>query len=92
MRGRCCGERRSLVVRGPLKAATRELRRVRSMRPAGPADPCDLAEWREAMAQALDGLARVLLFEADRSDARAEAEAARAEAARLRVACVSHCR
>jgi len=49
-----------------------------------PADPCDLAEWREAMAEALDGLARVLLFEADRSDARAEAEAARAEAARLR--------
>lgn len=78
------------MVSGPLKAATRELRRVRSMRPADPADPSDLAEWREAMAEALDGLSRVLLFEGDRGDARAEAEAARAEAAQLRAACVLH--
>ncbi|MBG6103864.1 hypothetical protein IW249_004278 [Micromonospora vinacea] len=63
---------------------------MRSMRPADPVDPCDLAEWREAMAEALDGLARVLLFEADRNGARAEAEAARGEAAQLRAKCGSH--
>lgn len=78
------------MVPGPLKAATRKLRRVRSMRPADAADPCVLADWREAMAEALDGLVQVLLFEADRSDARAEADAARTEAAQLRAECESH--
>src|SRR6476660_241801 len=80
------------MVSGPLKAATRELRRVRAVRPADPADPCDLAEWREAMAEALDGLARVLRFEEDRRGARTEAETARAEAVRLRAECAAHYR
>ncbi|TDC35124.1 hypothetical protein E1211_16300 [Micromonospora sp. 15K316] len=78
------------MVPGPLKAALRELRLVRSTSPADAADPCDVAEWREAMAEALDGLALVLLFEADRGAARAGAEAARAEAGRLRAGCKSH--
>ncbi|MEH0844741.1 hypothetical protein V6U81_20360 [Micromonospora sp. CPCC 205711] len=73
-----------------LKAALRQLRSVRSQRPADPADPYELAEWREAMAWALDELAQVLLFEEDRTRARMEAEAARAEAAQLRAGHTGH--
>ncbi|GHF86483.1 hypothetical protein GCM10018790_74970 [Kitasatospora xanthocidica] len=66
-----------------LRAALVRLRAVRSRRPAG-ADPGDFADWRDAMADALDGLAGVLLFEDDRVRARAEADAARAQAEEVR--------
>lgn len=66
-----------------LKNALRNLRSVRSQRPTG-ADPVEFADWRDKMGEALDVLATVLLFEEDRIKARAEAEAARAQAAEIR--------
>ncbi|MEU7983147.1 hypothetical protein AB0B63_32050 [Micromonospora sp. NPDC049081] len=67
-----------------LKAGLRQLRAVQAQRPADFAGPCAFADWREAMAEALDELAEVLPFEEDRARARMEAEAARGEAAELR--------
>ncbi|MPY33540.1 hypothetical protein FNH09_20505 [Streptomyces adustus] len=74
---------RSLVVDPVLKDALRHLRSVKSQQPSG-ADSVEFADWRERIAAALDALACVLVFEEDRVRARAEAAAARQQAAEVR--------
>lgn len=74
---------KTVVIDSALGDALRELRRVRAQRP-DTAESSDFAAWRDRMAKALDDLARVLVFEDDRSRARAEAKAARVEAAAIR--------
>lgn len=74
---------RSLVVDPVLKHALRHLRFVKS-RQLSNADFVEFADWRERIAEALDALAGVLVFKEDRSRARAEATAAREEAAEVR--------
>lgn len=66
-----------------LKHALRHLRLVKSQQPSD-ADPVEFADWREGIAEALDALAGVLVFKEDRVRARAEATAARKEAAEVR--------
>uniref|UniRef100_A0AAU2JJT5 Uncharacterized protein n=1 Tax=Streptomyces sp. NBC_00049 TaxID=2903617 RepID=A0AAU2JJT5_9ACTN len=77
---------RSLVVDPVLKQSLRHLRSVKSQRPPT-ADSVEFAEWREEVAGALDVLACVLVFEDDRVRARAEAAAARKQAAEVRCRC-----
>ncbi|NDZ73277.1 hypothetical protein G3I36_19845 [Streptomyces sp. SID10362] len=74
---------RSLVVDPVLKHALRHLRSVKSQQPCD-ADSVAFADWRERIAEALDALAGVLVFKEDRVRARAEATAAREEAAEIR--------
>lgn len=69
-----------------LKGSLRRFREVRSRGPGEPVDPVAFANWREEMANALDSLARHLLFESDRVQATASANAAREEAASIRAA------
>ncbi|MEU1462330.1 hypothetical protein ABZ467_16840 [Streptomyces sp. NPDC005727] len=66
-----------------MKSALNELRRVRSLRP-DEEDWAAYADWRDQMAAVLDSLAGNLLHEADRRQARAEAEAAREQARAIR--------
>ncbi|MFG2692731.1 hypothetical protein [Kitasatospora sp. NPDC048407] len=73
----------ALVVDPALKAALVRLRAVKSQRPTG-AEPRELADWWEKIADVLDSLAAVFLFEDDRVKAAAEAEAARARADEIR--------
>jgi hypothetical protein len=72
------------VVPPELTQALRHLGAVRAHRPAADAGPVEFADWRERMAGALDALAPALLFEEDRVRVRAEAAAARDEAAAVR--------
>ncbi|WP_327419974.1 hypothetical protein OG612_41090 [Streptomyces sp. NBC_01527] len=74
---------RSLVVDPVVKRALRHLRTVKSQLPSD-ADPVEFADWRERIAEALDGLGCVLVFEKDRVRAGAEAAAAREQAAEVR--------
>lgn len=74
---------RSLVVDPVLKHALRHLRSVKSQQPPD-ADSVEFADWRERIAETLDALACVLVFEEDRARARAEAAAARKQAAEVR--------
>ena len=67
-----------------LRSALRGLREVRSRKPVGGALTEEFALWREQMADALQDLSCVLLFEEDRMKASGEAEVARAEAGRIR--------
>ncbi|GAA4831216.1 hypothetical protein GCM10023235_01710 [Kitasatospora terrestris] len=71
------------MVDPALKAALTRLRTVKSQRPTG-MNANEFADWRERIADSLDGLARVLLFEEDQVGARAEAAAARAQADEIR--------
>ncbi|MER5484494.1 hypothetical protein ABT024_14895 [Streptomyces sp. NPDC002812] len=66
-----------------LKNALRHLRSVKSQKPSD-AGSVEFADWRERIAEALDALACVLVFEEDRVSARAEAAAAREQAAEVR--------
>ncbi|MDN3269062.1 hypothetical protein [Streptomyces sp. MA15] len=66
-----------------LKHALRHLRSVKSQQPSD-ADSVEFADWRERIAEALDALACVLVFEEDRVRARAEAAVAREQAAEVR--------
>ncbi|MEU3566808.1 hypothetical protein AB0E96_00030 [Kitasatospora sp. NPDC036755] len=66
-----------------LKAALRRLRAVKSKRPIG-VEPGEFADWREKIADCLDGLASALPFEEDQIRARAEAVSARAQADEIR--------
>ncbi|MEU5561378.1 hypothetical protein AB0H47_35540, partial [Streptomyces globisporus] len=66
-----------------LKHALRHLRFVQSQQPSD-ADSVEFADWRERIAEALDALAGVLVFKEDRARARAEATAAREQAAEVR--------
>ncbi|MFF9757881.1 hypothetical protein ACF1FC_34985 [Streptomyces sp. NPDC014344] len=66
-----------------LKHALRHLRSVKSQQPSD-ADSVEFADWREGIAEALDALACVLVFEEDRVRARAEAAVAREQAAEVR--------
>ena len=74
---------RSLVIDPVVKRALRHLRTVKSQLPSD-ADPVEFADWRERIAEALDGLGCVLVFEKDRVRAGAEAAAAREQAAEVR--------
>ena len=74
---------RSLVVDPVVKRALRHLRNVKSQLPSD-ADPVEFADWRERIAEALDGLGCVLVFEKDRVRTGAEAAAAREQAAEVR--------
>ncbi|MFD5977913.1 hypothetical protein [Streptomyces bacillaris] len=67
-----------------LRTALQKLREVRSERPQGGCETESFAAWREGIADALDSLAAVLIFQEDRQRAAAEAAAARAEADRIR--------
>lgn len=66
-----------------LKHALRHLRSVKSQQPPE-TDPVEFAQWRERIAEALETVAPLLLFEEDRTRARAESEAARRQAAEIR--------
>ncbi|ONI55575.1 hypothetical protein DDV98_00780 [Streptomyces sp. IB2014 011-12] len=74
---------RSLVVDPVVKHALCHLRFVQSQQPSD-ADSVEFADWRERIAEALDALAGVLVFKEDRARARAEATAAREQAAEVR--------
>ncbi|AWL40122.1 hypothetical protein B9S64_20100 [Streptomyces sp. SM18] len=75
----------SLVPVSPeLRAALQRLREVRSERPWGECETESFAAWRERIADALDSLAGVLIYQQDRERAAAEAAAARTEAERIR--------
>ncbi|MEU0002705.1 hypothetical protein ABZ069_38125, partial [Streptomyces microflavus] len=74
---------RSLVVYPVLKHALRHLRFVKSQQPSD-GDSVEFADWRERIAEALEALAGVLVFEDDRARARAEATAAWEQAAEVR--------
>ena len=67
-----------------LRAALRRMREARSQRPSGESHTESYAAWREIMADALDSLALVMIYEEDRHKAAAEAAVARADAARIR--------
>ncbi|MFI7233573.1 hypothetical protein [Streptomyces cyaneofuscatus] len=71
------------MVAPVLKHALRRLRFVKSQQPSDP-DSVEFADWRERIAEALDVLAGVLVFKEDRARARAEATAAREQAAQVR--------
>lgn len=74
---------RSIVVDPVLNHALRHLRSVKSQRPFDTGS-VEFADWRESIAEALDALARVLVFEEDRARAGAEATAAREQGAEVR--------
>ncbi|THA36089.1 hypothetical protein E6R18_01695 [Streptomyces sp. A1277] len=74
---------RSLVVDPVLKRGLRRLRSVKSQQPSD-ACPAEFADWRERIAETLDALTPVLVFEEDRAKARAEAAGAREQAADVR--------
>ncbi|MFF8639737.1 hypothetical protein [Streptomyces sp. NPDC015345] len=74
-----------MPVSPELRAALQRLREVRSKRPQGERETESFAAWREMIADALDSLAGVLIYQEDRQRAAAEAAAARAEAERIRV-------
>lgn len=74
-----------MPVSPELRAALQRLREVRSERPLGERETESFAAWREIIADALDSLAGVLIYQEDRQRAAAEAAAARAEAERIRV-------
>lgn len=74
---------RSIVVAPVLKQALRHVHSVKSQEPSD-ADSVEFADWRERIAEALNALACVLVFEEDRVSARAEATAARKQAAEAR--------
>ncbi|WP_148086473.1 hypothetical protein [Micromonospora sp. HM5-17] len=67
-----------------LRAALENLRKTRSERPAGDYDPESYAAWRDRIADALESLSTVLLYDEDRRKAIAESIAARSEAAKIR--------
>lgn len=67
-----------------LRAALQNLRRIRSERPVGDCDPESYAVWRDRIADALESLSAVLLYDEDRRKAVAESVAARNEAANIR--------
>ncbi|WP_411080866.1 hypothetical protein [Streptomyces sp. cmx-18-6] len=69
-----------------LKDALRRLRSVKSREPSD-ADCVEFADWRDEVADALDALACVLVFEEDRVRARAEAAVAREQAVEIRHRC-----
>lgn len=77
---------RSVVVDPVLKHSLRHLRSVKS-HPPPTADSVEFADWREQVAGALEALACVLVFEADRARAGAEAAAAREQSAEIRRRC-----
>jgi len=75
----------SLVPVSPeLRAALKNLREVRSEKPPGGRETESFAAWRERIADALDSLVDVLIYQDDRQRAAAEAAAARVEAERIR--------
>jgi hypothetical protein len=75
----------SLVPVSPeLRTALKKLREVRSEKPPGGRETESFAAWRERIADALDSLAGVLIYQEDRQRAAAEAAAARAEAEGIR--------
>lgn len=67
-----------------LRAATKWLRTVRAEKPKDGPHTEEYAAWRERMADSLESMSQVLLFPEDRRSAFDEANAARAEAARIR--------
>lgn len=67
-----------------LKTAYASFRSTRSTRPADPAEPSEFAAGHDAMAEALEQLATVLLYERDRTQAQTKAAAARAQTVRIR--------
>lgn len=67
-----------------LRAALQNLRRIRSERPVGDCDPESYAVWRDRIADTLESLSAVLLYDEDRRKAVAESVAARNEAANIR--------
>ncbi|WP_329429333.1 hypothetical protein OG339_11425 [Streptosporangium sp. NBC_01495] len=67
-----------------LRDALRAVREIRLQKPTEGELTEEFALWREKMADALQSLSRVLLFDEDRIKAAGEAEVARAEAARIR--------
>ncbi|MEU9058867.1 hypothetical protein AB0D13_08260 [Streptomyces sp. NPDC048430] len=71
------------MVDPALKHALHLLRAVKSQKPSD-GDLLEFANWRERIAGALDALACVLNLEEDRDRARAEAAAAREQAAAVR--------
>ncbi|WP_343240494.1 hypothetical protein [Streptomyces sp. SID14515] len=71
------------MVDPALQQALRLLRSVKARKPSD-GDAVAFADWRERVAGALEALARVLEFEADRDRAAAEAAAAREQAADVR--------
>ncbi|MFE9454568.1 hypothetical protein [Streptomyces sp. NPDC006739] len=73
-----------MTVSPELRAALQRLREVRSERPPGERETESFAAWRERIADALDSLAGVLIYQEDRQRAATEAAAARAEAERIR--------
>ncbi|MEU5939270.1 hypothetical protein ABZ807_08755 [Micromonospora sp. NPDC047548] len=60
------------------------MRKIRSERPVGDYDPESCAVWRDRIADALESLSNVLLYDEDRRKAVAESIAARDEAANIR--------
>lgn len=73
-----------MALPAELRAALRYLRKVRSEHPGCGCTCEDYAAWREKIANALDLLALVLIYEEDRQRAREEARAARDEAIKIR--------
>ncbi|BCJ52808.1 hypothetical protein Asp14428_42830 [Actinoplanes sp. NBRC 14428] len=67
-----------------LHAALRNLREIRSEKPVGVYDPESYAAWRDRIADALESLSTLLLYDEDRRKAAAESIAARNEAANIR--------
>lgn len=67
-----------------LRAALENLRKIRSERPVGDYDPESFAVWRDRIADALESLSTVLLYDEDRHKAIAESIVARNEAASIR--------
>lgn len=72
-----------MTIPEELRGALRNLRAVRAQRPQGGEDTGEFAAWREEIAEALDLLAGLLIYEQDRVQASEEAAAARAEAGRI---------
>ncbi|MEU9021627.1 hypothetical protein [Actinomadura sp. NPDC048394] len=73
----------TVTIPAELKRSLKRLREVRARRPSE-AQSLAFAEWRDEMADVLDELAQRLLFESDREQAAAAAEAARAQANEIR--------
>lgn len=67
-----------------LRAALKTLRKIRSERPVGDYDPESYAVWRDRIADSLEALSVVLLYDEDRRKAIAESIAARNGAATIR--------
>ncbi|WP_153040083.1 hypothetical protein [Actinoplanes sp. TFC3] len=67
-----------------LRAALQSLRQIRSEKPVGDYTLESYAVWRDSIADALESLSAVLLYDEDRRKAVAESIAARNEAASIR--------